>query len=69
VGICEVPVGVHNGHLKHEKHNMAKLTNEQARAVRASTESDQTLARRYKVHYSTIWLIRANRTWRGLEGD
>jgi hypothetical protein len=46
---------------------MAKLRNEEVRRIRASTESDKTLARRYGVHYSTIWLIRANRIWVGLE--
>jgi hypothetical protein len=48
---------------------MAKLRNEDVLRIRASTESDQTLARRYKVHYSTIWLVRANRTWRGLQEE
>ena len=61
-----MPVGVHNGQLKGEDHNMAKLTEEQVRSIRASTERGRVLAELYEVHVTTIWLIRANRNWRHL---
>jgi hypothetical protein len=61
------PVGVHDGHLKGEDHNMAKLTEKDARAIKSSSESNPTLAERYGVHTSTVWLIRTGRNWKCLD--
>jgi hypothetical protein len=67
MGICEVPAGCHAGHLKGEEHAMAKLTDDQVRAIRKSTASNQVLAEKYRLHVSTIWLVRSNRRWRHLD--
>lgn len=40
-----------------------KLTLEQAREIKASTEPLSALARRFGVHKSTVWLVRRGKTW------
>lgn len=47
-----------------ERSNFAKLTWEQARAIRASTELSHLLAKRYGVCRATIKHIRAGTTWK-----
>jgi hypothetical protein len=42
----------------------AKLTMEDARAIRASTETSAALARQYGVVKNTIYNIRSGRTWK-----
>jgi hypothetical protein len=61
-----MPPGVHNGHLKGQDHNMAKLDDRQVQAIRASNESNETLAARFKTCVSNVWLIRSGKTWRHL---
>ena len=61
-----MPIGVHDGHLKGQDHNMAVLNDKQVKSIRASAERDRVLAELYGVHVTTIWLIRSNRTWRHL---
>lgn len=43
-----------------------KLTEDQVRAIRASTEQQRVLARRYGVSDYTIRVIRTGKTWRNL---
>lgn len=54
--------------LRGEDHNMAKLSEQQAREILAlcGIVSDAELARRYNVSDATIWMIRHRRTWRHL---
>jgi hypothetical protein len=47
-----------------EKHHDAKLTTEQVREIRVSTESGVTLAKRFNVTRSTISSIRRGKTWK-----
>lgn len=49
-----------------EKHGMHKLTLDQVREIRNSTESDKVLAERYGVVRTTIWAIRKGRLWKGV---
>ena len=42
----------------------AKLTADQVREIRVSTETNATLARRYRVYPSAIWKVRARRSWK-----
>lgn len=49
-----------------EQHGMHKLTAGQVRLIRNSAEPSRTLAKRFNVHPSTIWAIRAGRLWRGV---
>jgi hypothetical protein len=48
-----------------ERNGRALLTAGQVREVRESTESGASLARRFGVHPSTIYLIRGGKNWRG----
>lgn len=47
-----------------ERNPNVKLTDEQVREIRASTEGSTILAERYGVHYRHIWLIRRGLTRR-----
>lgn len=47
-----------------ESNGRAKLREEQVREIRASTESNIALARRYGVGKSTIGFARTHKTWR-----
>ncbi len=46
-----------------EKHPKAKLTETDIRYIRNCSETDSWLAKLYNVHQTTIWYIRANKTW------
>lgn len=50
-----------------ERHPWTRLTVEQVRAIRASTEPTYLLARRYGVGWSTIANIRLGKSWRHLD--
>jgi hypothetical protein len=41
-----------------------KLTADDAKAIKASTDGAMCLARKYGVSPQTIWAIRTNRTWK-----
>jgi hypothetical protein len=56
-----------NVNLRGESHGNAKLTEEAVRLIRASIETQWTLARRYGVWQSVISAIRLRRTWRHVE--
>lgn len=47
-----------------ETHQVAKLTNEQVRQIRASSESSKNLAARFGVVPSTIWAAKTHRTFK-----
>ena len=47
-----------------EHHSMAKLTEKEVLAIRASTETPSALAERYGVDFTNIWLVRTRKTWR-----
>ena len=51
---------------KGELHPLAKLTEDQVKEIRDSTESGAALARRFGVHKATIYDIRHKRKWRHL---
>lgn len=51
-----------------EKNPKAKLTPAQVLEIRASSEGDTALGRRYGVHASTIYMIKVGRKWRNLPG-
>lgn len=44
--------------------HLAKLTMEDARAIRASTESTYALARQFGVAQSCIWSVKAGKSWK-----
>jgi hypothetical protein len=46
---------------------MAKLSEEEAKTIRSSSEGNTTLARRYNVHTCTIYNIRTGRNWQCLD--
>ena len=46
------------------RHGMAKLCDDQIRAIRESDETHSKLAKRYEVHFTTISLVRQRETWR-----
>lgn len=48
------------------KHGCSKLTEEQVRAMRNSSEDHEFFASRYDVHYSTIRRARAGKRWKHL---
>lgn len=50
-----------------EKHQPAKLTNDQVREIRASTEHRDILARRFGVCKETVWAARTYRTFLDVE--
>lgn len=52
---------------KAEQHPQAKLTWDDVRAIRASSDTSVSLARRYEVHPSTIRRIRLGQKWRSQE--
>lgn len=45
------------------RHHKAKLTDEQVRAIRASTNRYVDIAAQFGVHTSTIGFIKTRRTW------
>lgn len=49
-----------------DKNNLAKLTAEQVREIRADPRGSNTLARVYSVDRTLIWAIRANRIWKNV---
>ena len=49
------------------KHHKNKLTPEQVREIRASTESCPDLGRKYGVHYSNISHIKSGKSWAWLK--
>lgn len=49
-----------------EKHPKAKLSEGDIRAIRASTDSDAVLAKRYGVSTPTIWRIKTRKIWKHL---
>jgi hypothetical protein len=55
-----------NRQPKGEHHRSSKLTDEQVREIRASTETDAELARRYSLHATTIAKARRGGTWKHL---
>lgn len=50
-----------------ERHQVAKLTNDQVREIRRSNSSSKSLAEKFGVTYYTIWNARTYRTFRGVE--
>lgn len=54
-------------HSHGERHGMARLTAEDVRAIRASSERGVVLARRYGVGSGTISAVRTGRIWRHVE--
>lgn len=50
-----------------ERHQPAKLTNEQVRYIRQSKEGAFALAREFNVRPGTIWAARTGRSFRGVE--
>lgn len=50
-------------HAKGETHYNHKLTADDVRAIRASTESNVALARKYGVHNDNIRYVRIRRSW------
>lgn len=47
-----------------ERHPVARLTTEQVRVIKHSTEKTGVLAKRFGVHYVTVLDIRSGRTWK-----
>ena len=47
----------------------SKLTEADVRAIRASSESNKTLAQRYNVSPQTVWKIRTGHAWCWLTGE
>lgn len=54
---------LHGTHRRGEKHPLARLTAEDAVAIRASDESSGQLANRYGVTAAHIWQIKGGRRW------
>lgn len=54
-GRCRPPKG--------ERHGLAKLTTEQARAIRCDERSLRTIGSEYGVDKSTVWAIKKGITW------
>lgn len=52
---------------KGERSHLAKLTDEQVREIRASTEGPVAVARRYGIHRDTVRLIRQRKIWNHLQ--
>lgn len=50
-----------------ENNGAAKLTVDQVRAIRISSESVQTLRRKLGVSWRTVWLAKNNHTWKELQ--
>jgi|SRR6516164_8689393 hypothetical protein len=50
-------------HSRGERNGWAKLTDDDVRAIRASSETQWTLARRYGVWQGTIWQIIHHKHW------
>lgn len=55
------------GHARGERVATAKLTAEQVRAIRASTETQTAIAARYGVRQTLISRIRRREIWRHVE--
>ena len=51
-------------HSRGTRNGISKLTDDDVRAIRASTETQWTLARRYGVWQGTIWHIKAGIRWK-----
>lgn len=49
---------------KGSRNGGSKLTDEQVAQIRASSDTQVVLARRYKVHQTTISKIKLNQKWR-----
>lgn len=71
--LCRVPACVNPDHLEPVTHaeNMqrganARLTVEQVRAIRASSEPGTVLARRYGVAFSTVYAVINGKSWKGI---
>jgi hypothetical protein len=58
--------GLRNDWSKGERHPRAKLTAEQARAIRASSEKTTKLAAAYGIDRTTVFRIRTGRDWKDL---
>lgn len=56
-------VRVHTGPLLAERHPNAKITDEDVRVIRASTDPPKAIAERYGISRGSVWLIRTRRTW------
>lgn len=77
INVTHLRLGTHKDNTKdmHDKgrggkpkaearHDLRKLTTEQARAIRQSAESSTALMARYNVARCVIWKIRNNKTYR-----
>lgn len=51
--------GAHHG----EDHGMAKLRDQEAIAIRLSTDTQRSLAKRYNLSQSTVWAIKNRKIW------
>lgn len=56
------------GTQKGEKNPSARLTEEQVREIRSSSENRHALAARYNVHFSCIDKVRSGRSWKHVKG-
>ena len=56
-----------NGDMRGERNTSSKLTDDDVRAIRASPESNATLAKRYGIAKENIWAARTGRTWTHIE--
>lgn len=54
---------VHTGPLVGERHPNAKVSEAMVRAIRESSETNDSLAQRFGISRSNIWLIRTHRAW------
>lgn len=62
------PARTRNGDylLRGEKHPSAKLTEDQVREIRASSESNADLARKFGVQRKYVWALRRGKNWRSV---
>lgn len=54
---------IHDTHNRGERHGLHKLTEAEARAILASSDSQYALARRYGVERTTIRRVQSRETW------
>ena len=53
--------------LRGTRHRDAKLTEDDVREIRSSSNSQRTLAKRYGVHQGAIYLVQKRKTWKHVE--